>query len=321
MLLVKGICSSEIKRKELSMAKVDINSIVADVKKLYAKDAKAQKMLSTGSVVKQDYKPEDGVPLSEGNPIRELLGLPCLPFNKIVEVSGGPDVGKSTTCGQAMASAQANDIVVVLWESESKFDSHRFKTQLNGNPDEIILISTNEILQGGEKVRKVITTIKDKYPTAKILFAWDSIGGSQSRGHAEKELDNEKHNAPGQAAKENGDVMRMLVGLINKYPNDIAVLLLNQVYAKIGYNAFGNQESGGKKIEFHSSAIIELKRLKVLTKVSKGVKIKHGIQTRGTVKKNHLNQGATSIHQLDFEITATGATVSADQTGGDDEST
>lgn len=299
------------------MAKVNIAKVVADVKKLYAKDEKSQSMLSTGGTVKQTYKAEDGVPLEDGNPVKELLGLPCLPFNKVIQISGGPDVGKSTTCGQAMVSAQKNDIVVVLWESESKFDSHRFKNQFGGDSEQILLISTNEILQGGEKVRKSITAVKDSYPTAKIFFVWDSVGGSQSRGHAEKELDSEKHNAPGQAAKENGDVMRMLVGLINKYPDSIAVLLANQVYAKIGFNAFGNQESGGKKIEFHSSAIIELKRLKVLTKVSKGVKIKYGIQTRGTVKKNHLNQGATSIHQLDFEITAAGAKVSSEQTGGD----
>ena len=75
----------------------------------------------------------------------------------------------------------------------------------------------------------------------------------------------------------------------------------------------GDTESGGKKIEFHSSLIIRLKRIKTLTKVVKGRKVKYGILTRGTVNKNHLSQAETSLHQLDFEITANGAQVSGEQ--------
>ena len=81
----------------------------------------------------------------------------------------------------------------------------------------------------------------------------------------------------------------------------------------------GDAESGGKKVEFHSSLIIQLKRIKVLTKTVKNVKVKYGIITRATVKKNHLSQGATSLHQLDFEITASGAQVTEGGLNGDDE--
>jgi len=42
--------------------------------------------------------------------------------------------------------------------------------------------------------------------------------------------------------------------------------------------------------------------------------------TRATVAKNHLSQGTTSLHQLDFEITAAGASISDEQSdGGDNE--
>ncbi len=302
----------------MSISKFNISGIVADVQKLYAKDPKSKAMITTGDTVKQSYEAKDGVPLSEGSPFRELVGLPCVPYNKILQVAGPPDTGKSTIGGQCMAAAQKTDHIVIIWDAEDKFDAARFQSSFGGSAEDLLLIKTNEILQGGEKVRKLIIAAKTKYPDAKILVVWDSVGGSQSRSHAERELDSEKHGQPGQDAKENGSVMKMLVGLINKYPDSIAVLLINQVYAKIGFMQKGNQESGGKKIEFHSSLIIQLKRIKVLKKVVKGRIIKTGIITRATVSKNHLSQSETSLHQLDFEITATGASVSEEQAGDDD---
>ena len=178
-----------------------------------------------------------------------------------------------------------------------------------GDPNSILLIKTNEILKGGELVRKYIGAIKDQDQDAKILFVWDSVGGSQSRSHAERELDSEKHSQPGQDAKENGSVMKMLVALINKYPDSITVYLANQSYAKIGFMMKGDAASGGSKIEYHSSFIVQLKRIKVLTSEVKGVTLKKGIISRATVTKNHLSQSATSIHKLDFSITSSGTSL------------
>lgn len=295
------------------VSKFDIVSIVGEVQKLYAKDKKSQSMIKTGDSIRQQYTEKDGVPVPEGHPLRALVSLPCVPYNKIVQISGPPDSGKSTSSGQLMSSAQKSGHLVILWDSEDKFDAHRFDTQFGGNSKEIILITTNEILQGGEKIRKIVEATKNKYKDAKIFIVWDSVGGSQARGAAERELDSEKHGQPGQDAKENGAVMKMFVGLINKHAESIAIVLINQVYAKIGFMQVGDAESGGKKIEFHSSLIIRLKRIKTLTKTVNKQKVKYGILTRGTVAKNHLSQSETSLHQLDFEITAAGARVSGEQ--------
>lgn len=300
-------------------SKFDINSIVSDVQKLYSKDKKAKDMITTGASIKQAYTDKDGVPLPANNPIRELTGLPCLPYNKIIQVSGPPDSGKSTTAGEVMALAQKSDHIVVAWDAEDKLDAQRFDSKFKGIAADLLLVKTNETLQGGEKVRKLVIAAKEKYPTAKILIVWDSVGGSQARGAAERELDSEKHGQPGQDAKENGAVMKMFVGLFNKYPDSISVLLINQVYAKIGFMMKGDAESGGKKVEFHSSLIVRLKRVKTLTKIKAGKKIKYGILTRAAVSKNHLSQSETSLHQLDFEITADGAKVSEEQAESEDE--
>lgn len=291
------------------MAKIDITKIVTDMQKLYSKDKKVQSLITTGDSVKVEYTLEDVVPLAPSHPLRELMGLPGIPYNKIVQVAGKPDCGKSTFAAEAMSSAQKAGIQVILWDSEDKFDSARLKG-MGGDPSQILLVKTNEILKGAELVRRYITAVKEQDASAKIFFVWDSVGGSQSRSHAERELDNEKHAQPGQDAKENGSVMKTLVALINKYPDTIAVYLANQTYAKIGFMQHGDATAGGTKIEYHSSLIVMLKRIKVLTKTVKGVITKYGIISRATVTKNHLSQGKTSIHQLDFQVDASGAKIS-----------
>lgn len=288
------------------MAKIDVSKIVADTRKLYQKDKKIQSLICTGDAVKATLTEEDVVPLPEAHPLRILLATPGIPYNKITQVAGKPDCGKSTWAGELMASAQKAGIQVILWDSEDKFDPYRLKL-FGGDPSQILLIKSNEILKGGELARRYITAIKEQDINAKVLFVWDSVGGSQSRSHAERELDNEKHAQPGQDAKENGSFMKVLVGLINKYPDSIAVYLANQTYAKIGFMQKGDAASGGTKIEYHSSFIVMLKKIKTLTRVVKGVTTKYGIVSRATVTKNHLSQGPTSVYQLDFQVTASGS--------------
>ena len=301
------------------MSKIDVNKIKSDMQKLYAKDKKVQDIICTGDFVKTSYADTDVSPLPSHHPLRQLTGLPGIPFNKIVQIAGKPDCGKSTFAGEAMAAAQKAGIQVILFDSEDKFDAARFSTYLGGDPKEILMIRTNEILKGGELARRYITAIKDQDPSAKILFVWDSVGGSQSRSHAERELDSERHAQPGQDAKENGLIMKMLVGLINKYPDSIAVYLANQTYAKIGFMQKGDAAAGGTKIEYHSSLIVFLKRIKVVTKTVKGVLTKTGIVTKATVTKNHLSQGATSVHQLDFVVEAAGSKRSEGEAQNDED--
>ncbi len=286
---------------------IDVTKIVTDMRKLYAKDKKIQSIITTGDTVKIAYEVKDVVPLPKGHPLSVLTGLVGIPYNKIIQVAGKPDAGKSTIAGETMSAAQKAGVQVILFDSEDKFDAARFKNYFGGDPKQILMVKTNETLKGGELVRRYITAIKEQDSAAKILFVWDSVGGSQSRSHAERELDSEKHAQPGQDAKENGSLMKMLVGLINKYPDSIAVYMANQTYAKIGFMQKGDAAAGGAKIEYHSSFIIMLKRIKVLTKTVKGVLTKYGIVTRATVTKNHLSMDQTSVHQLDFQVTAEGS--------------
>ncbi len=288
------------------MSKIDVSKIVSDMQALYKKDRKVQDLICTGASVKQAYLEADTVPLPGGHPLQVLLGLPGLPYNKIAQLAGKPDAGKSTWAAEAMIAAQKVGTQVILTDAEDKFDANRFRA-MGGDPDSVLLIKSNEILKAGELVRKYVLAIKGQDPEAKIFHVLDSVGASQSRSHAERELDSEKHAQPGQDAKENSSLMKMFVALINKYPDSIAILLINQTYAKIGFMQKGDAAAGGTKIEFHSSFIVFLKRIKVLTKTIKGLVVKTGIISRATVSKNHLSQGENSVHQMDFQVTSEGS--------------
>lgn len=300
------------------MSKINISKVVTDVQKLYAKDKKASALITTGADVKKVYTKDDVILLPTTSVFSQLSGLIGLPYNKIVQFAGKPDSGKSTVAAELIVAAQKNQAQVIVWDSEDKLDTNRLQI-MGATPDDILLAKTNEILKGGELIRKYVIAVKDQDPKVKILIVWDSAGGSQSRSHAERELDSEKHAQPGQDAKEIGQVMKMFVSLINKYPDSLAFYVANQTYAKIGFMQHGDAASGGARLEFHSSFIVFLKRIKPLTKTVKGAEVKYGILTRATVTKNHLSQGETSVHKMDFKVTAKGYSVLEEMEAIEDE--
>lgn len=288
------------------MSKPSPKAILDEIRALYAKDKSMTRIIDVSAAGPKSYTEKDGLPLPPVSPLQQLTGLPCVPFNKVIQVAGEPDTGKSTMVAEVMALAQKAGWYVILWDAEDKFDLMRFAHEFGGVPEQLNFIRTNEIRKGGQLVKDYVATIKSHYPTAKILVVWDSVGASISRSETERNLADDRHAQPGQDAKENGSVIRHMVGLFNSFPDALAVLLVNQTYAKIGFMQHGNKAKGGSGIEFHSSLIVWLRRIKICTKVEQGRKLKTGIITRATVAKNHLTQGRTSVYQMDFSITAAG---------------
>jgi RecA/RadA recombinase len=219
---------------------------------------------------------------------------------------------------EAVVAAQTAGFEIIYWDSELKSDPARISL-LGGNPDKVFWIKTNEIRKGGQLVKEYIKALKEDNVDCRILVVWDSVGASMSRSETERNLSDEKHNVPGADAKENGSVIRHLVGQFNLYPNSICLFLVNQTYAKIGFMQHGEQAKGGSAIEYFSSLIVGLKRIKVLTKTEKGKKVKTGIITRATIVKNHLSQGKTSVYQADFTITANGSAPSEEEIEDEDD--
>ncbi len=205
-----------------------------------------------------------------------------------------------------MASAQRQGVYVILGDSEKKFDKIRYDSQFGGDSLGLLVVQSTMIRKLAGGMLKYIKVIKEADPEAKILLVHDSIGGSVSRSRAERDIDDEKSNQPGSEAVENSDYMKHVVATMDKYPGSIAMLLINQMTDKIGFGQKGQSRSGGHKISFHSSLIIEMKKIKTLTKVVKGVEVKTGIITCAKIDKNHLSASETSVNKMNLMVTAKG---------------
>lgn len=288
------------------MAKIDVSKIVAAAQSLYGKDRTGAAMLGTGIVLRRPTKPEEFVLAPEGHPWKDLTGLLGLPYDSIVQIAGAYDSGKSTIAGEFMAAAQKQGIYVILGDSEKKFDKNRFEKYFGGDASQLLVVQSTMIRKLAGGMLKYIKTIKEADANAKIFIVHDSIGGSVSRSRAEREIDDDGSNQPGSEAVENSDYMKHMVATMDKYPGSIALLLINQMTDKIGFGQKGQSRSGGHKISFHSSMILEMKKIKTLTKVVKGVETKLGIVTQAKIDKNHLSQSECSVNKMNIMVTAKG---------------
>lgn len=287
------------------MPKISAADIATKVQALYKPKSKDRDIITTGGSLKRPTKPEDFILAPKGHPWQTLTGLLGVPYNIVVQVAGAPDSGKSTLAGEIMAEAQRRGVYVILWDTERKFDKVRFEKHFGGKPEELNIVETTMIRKGAGAMLKYVNTIKELDPAAKILLVHDSVGGSISRSRAEREIDNEKSPQPGSEAVENSDYMRHVIATFDKYPDSTALLLINQMTMKIGPMP-GKSRSGGEKISFHSSLIVEMTRVQDLTKVVKGIKVKEGIISRAKIAKNHLSQNELSVHEMRIKITAKG---------------
>ncbi len=288
------------------MAKININQIVKNAQALYGKDTKGAAMLGNGSVLRRPTKPEEFILAPSGHVWCEVTGLLGLPFDSIIQIAGAYDSGKSTIAGELMAAAQKQGAYVVLGDSEKKFDKIRYEKHFGGDASELAVIQSTMIRKLAGGMLKYVKSIKEVDPEGKILLVHDSIGGSISRSRLEREIDDESSNQPGSEAVENSDYMKHMVATMDKYPGSIALLLINQMTDKIGFGQKGQSRSGGHKISFHSSMILEMKKIKTLTKAVKGVETKTGIISQVKIEKNHLSQTENSVNKMNVMINATG---------------
>ena len=302
------------------MAKVSVAQIAADVRKLYAPKDKHKEVIGTGETLRRPTKPEDFILCPPTHPWRALTGLQGLPYGYIIQVAGSTDSGKSTLAGEFMAWAQKQGVYVVLWDTENKFDSVRYTKYFEGNASELAVINTTILRRGAGAMLKFVNQIMEADSGAHILLVHDSVGGSVSRTRAERDLDDDKSPQPGSEAVENSDYMRAVVAYFDKFPGRISLLLINQMTDRISGGMPGKSRSGGHKISFHSSMIIEMTRISDVTKVIKGVKVKTGIISRAKIAKNHLSQTETSVHEMRVAVDASGWHAVGEQEGLEEDS-
>jgi RecA/RadA recombinase len=296
---------TEIKQ-ETKKGGIDLDKILNSARGTFSKNEKGLALqMTSGSNITRPTKDSEFV-LYPGEHWQALTGVRGIPFGKFVQIAGKPDSGKSSHAMAFMKSAQDAGHIVVLWDAENKFSPNRFDNYFKGDSNQLLSITSKVILTGGDMVVAACRAAMSAYPDKKVLVVWDSVGGTLSTAENTKNLRESRQMAI--AAKENGQVLHAWVNLMeevkDKDTNEerVAGLLINQTYANIG--SVGQKESGGQKVEYHSSIILQLTRKGDLNKVRDGIKRKTGILTRAKVRKNHLFDGEDSIAELDLEVLA-----------------
>jgi recombination protein RecA len=291
---------------------VDLDKILNKAKDRFKKKDKGLALqLITGDRIPKPSQPHEFVWWADSS-WHLLTGVPGIPFGRICQIAGRPDSGKSTHAMKFMQLAQEQGHIVILWDSENKFDANRFDSYFGSSKD-IFVVPSKVILDGADQVCAFTDSIAELYPDKKILIVWDSVGGSISKSSKTADLRDSKQLA--EAAKENGQVLRHFVMKMEEYRDSetleerMAVLLINQVYANIG--SVGNKQSGGQKVEFHSSLIVELVRSGNLLITRDKVQRRAGIKVKATCKKNHLMSSDDTIYKMTLDITAGGIKVNA----------
>lgn len=293
--------------------KIDLDSILKEAQGQFKnKDKILQNQMIRGSEIYVPSDPSDFVYWPD-SPWELMTGVPGCPFGKMVQVAGKPDSGKSTHAMQFMTLSQAQDHTTLLWDPEEKFSKSRFDSHFGGCSEDLLMCRSKVILEGADMLQALVRATLDKYKDQKMFVVWDSIGGSISKGEKEKSF--RESNQMAEAAKDNGRAIRGFVRLQEEYRHEktgkhrLGFLFINQTYANI--NAPGQKESGGQKVEFHSSLIVQLTRVSDLFKIRQGVKRKVGITTKARLKKNHLFDGEDTIAEMKLDITAGGITVNS----------
>lgn len=296
------------------LKKININAIIEEARSIYGKKEQGlAKQIATGSTLSRPEKDSDFILWRSNNFWKSLTGLKGIPYGKTCSVSGKSDSGKSSCALKFMQEAQEQGAAVILWDSERKFGVTRFRDQMKGNVDELLVVDTSSIIEGAKAVAYLVNAVKKQNIDQPILIVWDSVGASINSTESNEDNAEEYSRQPGVTAKEVAFAIRKFNKLMNTFKNKetgqetIAVLAINQTYSSIGMGAPTQIDKGGTTIYYLSSLIIQLSRKKDLIKVKSGIKTKHGIISRAKVKKNHLFQDSTdSVSEMDIVVTADG---------------
>jgi len=282
---------------------LSIDKLKQQMISVYSKKRKSASGIGTGSDI---HKPPFYIKAPE--PVAKSIGH--YPGQRIVQISGKPNSGKTTLAMLAMVEAQkgyfdqdlnyveSDEVYIVFVDTEKKFSMARFE-KMGGDPERLLKVSCTSLEQAFFGVFEALNIIYAQVPDAKVLLVVDSIGGTPSEAEANAEADDSIQLAT--AAKV---IKRNLRVLVTRYfdDKDIVGLAINTNYANIG--SHGRSNHGGDGLEYASAAIVQLSRIGDITEERGGMIVSTGINTRLNVTKNHLQTKEISIKRVDFKVFA-----------------
>lgn len=270
---------------------------------VYKKKKKSASGLGTGSDI---HKPPFYI--KSPDPVAKSIGH--YPGQRIVQISGKPNSGKTTLGMLAMVEAQkgyfnedleyveSDEVVILFVDTEKKFSMKRF-AKMGGDPERIFKISCTSLEQAFFGIFQTLDVVYAQKPDAKVLLVFDSIGGTPSEAEANAEADESIQLAT--AAKV---IKRNLRILVTRFfdDKDITGVFINTNYANIG--SHGRSNHGGDGLEYASAAIVQLSRTGDITEERGGMVVSTGINSRLNVTKNHLQTKDVAVKRVDFKVFA-----------------
>lgn len=233
--------------------------------------------------------------------IDRLFGIGGAPYSRIIEISGKEQSGKTTLVQQIAAQTQADGGVVMLYDTEEKWD-RVYAAATGVDVDRCLTIQpkkkkvADEDTSDVEDVEEAYKSKKDKEKEEKdakkkkktetnktieegiaaidrALQAWIDKGhmapltiiwDSIAATPTAEELSDLGSQQPGVAARALRRAMRVLTGKVARA--GALLVLVNQTYAMIGSFGFGPKSTtyGGGGIRYHASMRIEMIRTGVL---------------------------------------------------------
>lgn len=174
------------------------------------------------------------------------MGIGGLPRGRVVELFGGPSVGKSTLALQMIAAAQKEGLIAAYVDAEGSFDP-RYAARVGVQLEDLLLIRACD----GEKSLRIVAKLVEG--KAVDLVVIDSVAALSP---PEPELE-----APGEANPFlHSEMMASGLRRISRHlvSSPACVVLINQTRAYFG-TGYTETSTGGWSVKIHSSVRAELR--------------------------------------------------------------
>lgn len=282
------------------MTKFDMGSLVKDIQKNFKDNPKLAKRIGVGSNLSK-LEDKDFIVMPPW--WEQCTGVKGLPFGKLVMIAGDSDSGKTSSAIEAMKAAQAQEVGIIYVETEGKTTEADLR-KWGVDPAGLLLVQSSIAEEAFELMFAAWDGFKTKYPGAKLLVVFDSIGNVVSQRDSEIDL-MEQNSMPGGKGKVN----RLAINkMISKRDEDqAAILLINYTYDNMG--SPGKTNAGGKAVNFFSSLTFQTSRRGWYEKTVKGEKIRIGAEVTWKVFKNHLDRSGEHKKEFVLRITSDGISI------------
>lgn len=231
---------------------------------------------------------------------QEATNTKGLPFGAMVMIAGDSDSGKSSCAIAAMKAAQEQGIAVLYVETEGKTTTQDL-LNWGVDPTQIMLVKSSVAEEAFDMMFKLWSGFHKKYPDAKLLVIFDSIGNVVSKHDLEMDMTT-TNQKPGGKGKTNRQGINSLIARSRR--GNVATLVINYTYDNIG--SPGKTNAGGKALNLFSSLTYQTSRKGWIERTVKGAKVRVGAVVVWKLFKNHIDKSNPGPKVVELSISADG---------------